>query len=126
MRISLSSGAVAKSVWNSAVRTISNFGAGLATSLGVVQTSLAASTSIDLRPSAGKLREITVGMLAGAAGSSLVQVFDGTHAIQIVTVAQSGAGGTFITGNSTVGPRLQNNDATNAAQYEYAGIDWTF
>jgi len=120
---SLASAGIANSVWTNATRQLSSLSANVMTVLSQAQTTLAASASLDLRPTVNKQRELTFAFAAGAAGSTEVDLYDGTHAIAIGSAAAGAQAGFTLYGNSVAGPRIHNNDGTNATTYMYGGID---
>lgn len=135
MRInSITTAGVATSVWTNATRTLTNpsgvfsdatrtltaFGRTLV-QLG--NTSLAASSSVDLRPASNLKRTLTVAVASGAGAGTQIQQWNGTTSINFTSVAASASGGVTNVGGSTVGLRLNNTDGANAATYNYSGSD---
>lgn len=91
-----------------------------------VNQTLAASTTFSFTPAASAVRTLCIGVKAGAAGTAVTALFDGTTSFGDISTAasQTGVSGPLI-GTSTVIPRLLNNDAVNAATYCYVGYDIT-
>lgn len=110
-------------VWARATRKLTAFGA--ASDQSAANSSLAASTSIDFRPSAGKIRLWTVTGTAGAAGTLVIAQYDGTTAKTILSIAAGTTGSASGYGSPTTGLRLTNNDAANPATYQLAAMDIT-
>lgn len=116
-------------VWTSSSRSLTNFGSGALAPVNSANTTLAAATSVDLRTSAGIVALASVAVLTGGAATGLtaIQLFDGTVNRQLVATAAAAnatAGFTSIT-NNTVGLRIQNTDASVAANYMTASIAFT-
>lgn len=135
---SITSAAVAASVWNSAARTLTNpsgvfsdAARSLTTIKNIQSTiatafqSLAASGSLDLRPATNVSRAITIA-IKNANGFNEIGLGDGTNLIP--TLGGMGTGGTTggnVYGSNSVGPYLKNGSATTATSYHVAGWDWT-
>lgn len=116
---------IGTNVWLTSPRTLTGFGAGALVLASSANTTLAASASLDIRPSVGKFRVISFGIAAGAAGAGLIQMWDGTSTRTVFSIAQATSGGGLLTGTSVAGPKLGNADATNAMNYLYGGVDFT-
>jgi len=122
---SIPAGGIASSVWTNATRNLTGLSTNCFAPVTVAKTTLAASATLDLRPAANVMRELSFGIQAGAASSFNVQQWDGTNAYTTQQVAANTVGGARVElGTSTTGVRLQNSDAANAANYVYAGADW--
>lgn len=138
---SISTQSVATSVWGSATRNLTNptgvwadatrnltsLGAGVVVLSNTSGTTLAPSTVLDLRPGAGKFRDLTLIVTAGAAGTCQVGLIDGAGNMRaMTTVAATNTGGNQLNGGgATVGPGAKNNDAANNALIYYSIGDWT-
>lgn len=94
------------------------------TILTAANQSLAASTTVNFTPAAATMRLMTIGVKAGAAGTAVTALYDGTTAFgDISTAAGQTSVSPAMNGSPSVFPRLINNDAVNPALYAYAGYD---
>lgn len=110
--------------FSATVRTLTSFGAGALSTVTLQNQSIAASATVSISPVAGRLRIISVGLKAGAAGTLVLQATDGTNAYPIATAAS----GTLVgvadhacnNGNAS---QIKNNDGTNAGAWSIGGAD---
>lgn len=116
-------------MWTASARSLTNFGSGALAPGNTAQTTLAGSTAVDLRTSAGifGIAQFCIGTGVGATASMNSSLFDGTNAILIVqtAAAASVAASSSTVNNNSVGLRLFNNDATHAGFYMVAQINFT-
>jgi len=139
MRFSaITSAAVATQVWAAATRNLTNpsgvfsdatrnltgLGAGAMAMISVIRSTLAASTALNVQPAALKFRELSVLLIAGAAGTLVANLYDGTSITSIVSAAAGGLAGGQIQSTNGLYLRLVNNDGTNSSTYSYAGVEW--
>lgn len=122
---SVPSASIAASIWTAATRNLTGLGAGSVVLISQADTTLAAGASLDLRPAAGKHRDITIGVLAGAAAAATISQWNGTTSRVVTSINANSSGGQYVCGNSVVGPILINLDGANALHYTYGGADWT-
>jgi len=101
-------------VWARATRTLTGIGGTL---IQTALTSVAATTTVDLRPAAGVIRRVACATDAAGVG---VSMYDGTTVIPTNVTTQTG----YVAGGSSVGPAIRN---TQGAGHNYivAGIDQT-
>lgn len=108
---------VATQVWNNSVRTLTSLGGALVVS-GTQAGTIAASATLSLGAVGSACRNMSFGGFAGAAGSLVLSLRDGTFIYTQQTILAAGVGvlpslivnaGTFFA--------AQNNDAANAARY---------
>lgn len=108
-------------VWSASARSLTNFGSGALANGGISQTSLAASATVDLRPSVGIFAQTNIGVRTGvgATGTSQILLTDGPNAIQMAVTAAAASSPTSWSGpqGSTQGFTIKNNDAAVAAVY---------
>lgn len=111
-------------LWSATTRTLTGFGTALLLG-GAVNQSLAASGSISFSPASNTSRQLTGGAKAGAAGTAVFQLGDGTNLFQISSIAATQTGTVSIVNTTTaLIVFLKNNDAANAATYSYVTSDW--
>jgi len=101
-------------VWARATRTLTGIGGTL---VQTALTSVAATTTVDLRPAAGVLRRVAVATDAAGVG---VSMYDGTTVIPTNATTQTG----YVSGGSSVGPAIRNTQGIGH-NYMMAGIDQT-
>lgn len=123
------SGLTGSQVWLSSSRSLTNIGSGALAATSILRTTLAVSANVDLRPSAGTLGQLSVGVQTGAAATAAItiSIYDGTNA---TNVAATGAGASLSTGftmtnTSAVGLFIHNNDAANTGFYTVAAYVFT-
>lgn len=91
--------------------------------LSVPSTELAAGTFVDLRPPAGQVYLLTIGVISGPNGACVVSVRDATGGMEIFSApaGPKNAGG-FVTANHDSWVRIQNVDFGGVASYAVSGI----
>jgi hypothetical protein len=115
---------VGNAVWTSTPRALTRLGTTLVTVSTSIQTTIAASTSVDLRPGANISRRLFVGVILAVGSGINIEAYDGTSGMFL---AQGGGGGAAYSTpatTSTVGIRIRNIDASNAGKYSYYAEDW--
>ena len=119
----VNSAGIANSVWTNATRNLTGMNSAVMVIVTVVAASLANATQVDLRPAAGKFRDICVVISSlGAAGSALPSCYDGTTFRSMVAVTNQ-MEQYILKGSNALGPAI-NNTGTNAVTYNVMGVDW--
>lgn len=111
-------------VWGHATRQLTSLSTGVLALVHNTGVTIPASSVIDMRPVAGHGRIVSVSVQAGAAGTTVIGVYDGTTVRQMYSVASAQISGGMVTGDSTMGPGAKNNDAANAATAYIGGYEW--
>jgi hypothetical protein len=115
---------VGSAVWTSTPRSLTRLGTTLLTASTSIQTAIAASTSVDLRPAASISRRLLVAVIEAVGSGVNIEAYDGTSGFLIVQGTGSGAAYSTPATTSTVGLRVRNIDASNAGKYSYYAEDW--
>lgn len=112
-------------VFSDASRSLTNLGSTMVTVISVAQTSLAASTNVDLASAAGHFRRHSVGTSAAAVGQMQVGLYDGTNFF-FGEQTPNGGGATHSEYVSTATTRclIKNTDGASAHLYMHSGVDW--
>lgn len=116
-------GQVASAVWGVVTRTLTGFGASSIVVLSGIPGAAPAATTVSCRPPAGQWWLITVTVIAGAAGSTELQVFKtASVGVTVLTVAAGQMGGFTFMAERDAYPQVKNNDAINAASIICSGF----
>lgn len=115
---------ISSSVWTATTRTLTAFGTTALVLTGNSQTTLAANGTLDLRPAVNIFMQLQIAATAGAAGTTVINMNDGTHIIPMLSIASSTSGTFTALGNSVQGPQMKNNDAANPTTYISSGVYW--
>jgi len=133
-----SSSSIASSVWANAARTLTNpsgiwsettrnlsaMGSSLLTPSHVTNTVVSGGTQVDLRPAAGKSRNVSLAGLGSSTVAIQLGIWDGTSFITMAQSAVAAGIGLFLTGDSAVGPLVKLTGANSGAYQAYIE-DWT-
>lgn len=115
------SGVSALAIWNNAVRNLTGFGGALNQNQAV-NVVLGATSTVSFATAAGNAAILTIGVVANAGGTILIQFTDGTNTWTAQTIAISTTGGQdFSIGSNTVAWQVHNNSAS-AAAYFFSGV----
>jgi hypothetical protein len=110
-------------VWSQANRGLTSFVPPL-NFLNAGNNSIAANTTVGFNPSSFHVRCFTFGLKAGAAGTLVALIDDGTNQYPITTVVAGTLGSMpFSICGDQVFIKLKNNDAVNAGTYAYIIVD---
>lgn len=114
---------VAVSVWTYASKTLTSI-LNLMSLVSVQGTVIAASSTVDLRPTGALIRNVSIVFSAGAAGQAQLGLYNGSVFSVGLTISANGNNGQVMVGTSVLGPAAKNLDAANAASVSYSGWDW--
>lgn len=116
-------------VWSASSRSLTNFGSGALAATSTVQTTLAAATTVDLRPSAGTVSLASISVITGTSptASMFILLKDPLNTQAYITTAIATAAIAGASGPSTnsVGWSVFNNDAAVAGKYIVAQFTLT-
>lgn len=113
-------------VFSDASRNLTNIGTAAVSLVQVAQTSLAASSTVDLVANSGKFRRLSVATSATAANQMQVGLYDSTN-FMLGEQTPSGGGTTHSEYCSTTSTRpiIKNTDGVAAHLYMYSGWEFT-
>lgn len=117
---------ISSTVWTQATRSLTN--SGYETITGSANQAIAAATTVNFQPAAGKYRLVTVlaKQGAGATSSLFVELFDGTTAAALLALAANAIGSVnLILASNAVYVRVRNADASVAGLYAVTYIECT-